>query len=111
MQSRTMAHVVGNQPRCGIGGYRYDRLAVALLSTLTGAGVGAEASTIDIDGRTETRVNSNGSGTFEITTKTTSGGNAFNSFRHFRISRSHEANLRLPEGSDRLINLVHDSRA
>jgi filamentous hemagglutinin family protein len=96
----------------GVGGHRYDRLAAALLSTLVGTTLAAHGETlIEADGRTQTAVLPSADGRFEVTTATTSGRNAFNSFHHFRVAAGHEANLRLPADTDRLINLVHDSRA
>jgi filamentous hemagglutinin family protein len=70
----------------------------------------AAANNIDPDGRTATSVTAAG-GVTEITTGTIRGDNAFNSFHHFQVAQGNTVNLRLPSGTDNLINLVHDSRA
>ncbi|HET8791058.1 MAG TPA: hypothetical protein VFM75_07595, partial [Modicisalibacter sp.] len=80
------------------------------ISTAIAAALGiapnlALANTITPDGRTATVVDVNGTLT-NITTGTVRGANAFNSFRDFQITSGNTVNLRLPRGTDNLINLV-----
>jgi hypothetical protein len=69
--------------------------------------VPAGTNQIITDGRTATAVTTNGSVT-NITTTTTAGANAFNSFSQFKLGAGNTANLQLPTNTGNLVNLVHD---
>jgi filamentous hemagglutinin family protein len=109
MQQRGSGRSRGERGLTGTGGYAYHALSAALLSAIA-AGAQAEGTRITTDGRTATSVTTDGAST-RVTTDTVRGEHAFNSFRHFRVGKGHEANLQLPDGTANLINLVHDSRA
>ena len=59
------------------------------------------------DGKTLTDVNRNGN-TATVTTATTKGANAFNSFKKFNVLDQDVVNLVLPESAENLINLIHE---
>ena len=59
------------------------------------------------DGKTNTVVNANGN-VSDVYTNTVSGQTGFNSFSNFDVYQGHTANMYLPEGTQNLINLVHD---
>lgn len=90
------------------------RTLTAAIASVLGIGLPAQAwaqaTNIDPDQRTGTTV-TGGSGTFDVTTSTTRGANAINSFRHFQVGNGDTVNLRLPSGTRNLINLVWDSQA
>lgn len=65
---------------------------------------------LDTDGRTDTSVDVDGDRS-TVTTETTRGDSAFNSFKHFRVAKGDTVDLHLPESTSNLINLVHDSKA
>lgn len=67
------------------------------------------AAMITPDGRTQTTVNVNGS-TYNVTTSTVAGKNAFNSFSNFDVYKGTTVNLYLPGSTLNLINLVRDSK-
>lgn len=67
----------------------------------------ALANQIVLDNKTETFVSTDGNVT-NITTGTVAGANALNSFRQFDVSEGKVVNLHLPEGTNNLLNLVHD---
>ena len=96
--------------RAGAGGYAYTAITTAVLTVFAAGAAQAVGTRIETDGRTATSIDTNGD-TTRITTGTTRGDNAFNSFSHFQVGKGHVANLHLPENAANLINLVHDSRA
>lgn len=61
------------------------------------------------DGNTATRVQAAGA-TTDVTTSTIRGANAFNSFSRFSVGAGSTVNLHLPDGTQNLLNLVHDQR-
>ena len=67
----------------------------------------AYAQQIITDGNTNTTLNINGIVT-NITTTTTKGNNAFNSFSKFNVNAGNTVNLHVPSSSNNLINLVHE---
>ena len=67
----------------------------------------ANAQQIITDGNTNTTLNVNGTIT-DVTTTTTEGNNAFNSFSKFNVDAGNTVNLHVPAASNHLINLVHD---
>ncbi|HYD47153.1 MAG TPA: leukotoxin LktA family filamentous adhesin, partial [Terriglobales bacterium] len=67
------------------------------------------AQQIVTDGRTRTSLASDGHVT-EVTTGTISGHNAFNSFHKFDVDSGNVVNLRLPDGTSNLINIVRRER-
>ncbi|KAB7623810.1 leukotoxin LktA family filamentous adhesin [Alkalilimnicola sp. S0819] len=84
-------------------------LRLAMLASLGVAPQLLAANNIVTDGRTQTVLDVAGSVT-DIRTTTTSGANAFNSFRHFEVDAGQRVNLHVPGGAQNLINLVRDSR-
>src|SRR4051812_1221314 len=83
-------------------------VALVLYPTLASAqSVPSGVTQIIPDGRTATTVTTNGSVT-GITTTTTAGANAFNSFSQFKVGGGNTANLYVPGGSQNLINIVRD---
>jgi filamentous hemagglutinin family protein len=83
-------------------------IALVLYPTLAAAqSVPSGVTQIIPDGRTATTVTTNGSVT-GITTTTTAGANAFNSFSQFKVGNGNTANLYVPGGSGNLINLVRN---
>lgn len=66
-----------------------------------------DAQQIVTDGNTATSLNTSGAVT-EVTTTTTAGSNAFNSFSKFDVDAGNTVNLVVPDASDHLINLIHD---
>ena len=68
----------------------------------------ANGNMIIPDGRTATRLSGSGrrSG---ITTSTMSGGNAYNSFSHFKEAAGNTVNLQVPGNANYLVNIVRDS--
>ena len=62
------------------------------------------------DGRTQTRLEVQGSKT-DITTGTVNAGIGFNSFSQFQLGTGNTANLHLPSGTDHLVNIVRDGPA
>ncbi|MDR0182154.1 leukotoxin LktA family filamentous adhesin [Lysobacter arvi] len=89
------------------------RTLTAAIASVLGVGLPmqawAQATNVVADGRTGTTVT--GSGTLEVSTTTTRGVNAINSFQHFQVGSGDTVNLRLPGGTRNLINLVWDSQA
>ena len=67
------------------------------------------AAMITPDGRTATSVNVSGN-TYDVTTSTVSGKNAFNSFSNFDVYKGTTVNLHLPTATLNLINLVRDKK-
>ena len=59
---------------------------------------------------TATTINANGSVT-NITTATTRGATAFNSFDHFTVGEGNTVNLVVPDSASNLVNLVHNAQA
>lgn len=59
------------------------------------------------DGRTQTSVAVSGN-VSDVTTATTNGENAYNSFSEFDVFAGNVVNLHLPGGTENLLNLVHD---
>jgi len=110
MKQMIQDRATGERRVTGVGGYAYHALSAAMISALAAGAAHGAGTRIETDGRTATDVATNGDSS-RITTGTTRGENAFNSFRHFRVGKGHEANLQLPDGTANLINLVHDSRA
>src|SRR4051794_9269037 len=83
-------------------------IALVLYPTLAAAqSVPSGVTQIIPDGRTATTVTTNGS-VSGITTATTAGPNAFNSFSQFKVGNGNTANLYVPGGSQNLINVVRD---
>ncbi|MGI4877360.1 MAG: leukotoxin LktA family filamentous adhesin, partial [Janthinobacterium lividum] len=68
----------------------------------------ANGNMIIPDGRTATRLSGSGR-TTDITTGTMSGGNAYNSFSHFKEAAGNTVNLHVPTGANYLVNVVRDS--
>ena len=68
---------------------------------------GLQAQQIVPDGNTQTSVAVSGN-ISDVTTTTTSGVNAYNSFSEFNVFENNVVNLHLPGGTDNLLNLVHD---
>ncbi len=84
-------------------------LAVAVSLAVGGIYADALAQTnLVTDGKTATSVQRNGS-VVDITTGTVKGVNAFNSFRRFEVGQPDTVNLRLPDGTNTLINMVYDA--
>lgn len=71
------------------------------------AGVIAQ-SLVTPDGRTATTVNRQGS-LMDVTTGTVQGGRGFNSFSRFEVGQGDTLNLRLPDGTHTLVNMVYDA--
>jgi filamentous hemagglutinin family protein len=65
------------------------------------------AQQIVTDGRTQTTLSVNGAVT-NVTTATIANGNAFNSFSKFDVNTGNTVNLYVPDGADRLVNVVRD---
>lgn len=90
------------------------RTLTAAIASVLGVGLPAQAwaqaTNIAPDQRTGTTV-TGGSGTFDVTTSTTRGANAINSFREFVVGSGDTVNLHLPGNTRNLINLVWDSKA
>lgn len=89
--------------------------ASAAWAALAAAGVVASPAVLaapDIvpDGRTQTRINTQGA-VSDITTATVRGNNAFNSFSRFNIAAGETVNLQLPASTTNLLNLVRDQRS
>ena len=61
------------------------------------------------DGRTQTAV-ANAGATWNVSTATVSGSNAFNSFSAFSVGGGNTVNLIVPSSSANLINIVRDQR-
>ncbi|WP_149748238.1 leukotoxin LktA family filamentous adhesin, partial [Rhizobium sp. RU35A] len=70
----------------------------------------AHAQQIVVDGRTQTLLQVNGAVT-DVTTTTIAHGNAFNSFSKFDVDAGHTVNLYVPQGADRLLNVVRDRQS
>ncbi|MBT9371385.1 leukotoxin LktA family filamentous adhesin, partial [Rhizobium sp. CSW-27] len=68
------------------------------------------AQQIVLDGRTQTSLQVNGSVT-DVTTSTIANGNAFNSFSRFDVDAGNTVNLYVPQGADRLLNVVRDKQS
>jgi filamentous hemagglutinin family protein len=64
-------------------------------------------SVVLADGKTATTVNKQGS-TLDVSTGTVSGNRAFNSFSRFEVGQGDILNLRLPDGTNTLVNMVYD---
>jgi hypothetical protein len=60
------------------------------------------------DGKTATNVQRSGA-VVDVTTGTVKGVNAFNSFKRFEVGQPDTVNLRLPDGTSTLINMVYDA--
>lgn len=74
---------------------------------LLGANLVLGAGQIVPDGNTRTTLQESGRVT-EVTTQTIRGRNAYNSFHRFDVHHGNVVNLRLPDGTANLLNLVHD---
>jgi hypothetical protein len=90
---------------------RYISPLVAALTAAAGGSLAISASAqtvITPNGRTATQVSTNGQ-TSNITTTTVVGNNGFNAFSRFEVGSASTVNLRLPDGTTHLINLVYDA--
>ena len=88
----------------------YSALSFSLLATfLIAVVMPAKGGPIEADGRTETQVDTQGD-TTDVSTDTTRGDAAYNSFSRFNVNKDHTANLYLPDGTENLLNLVHDEK-
>src|SRR5271166_5816626 len=84
-------------------------LAVSICSFLSFPTLNAQTKgPIAADGKTQTTVTVNGNVT-GVTTSTTRGVNAYNSFTTFTVNKGTIANLYLPTGTSNLLNLVNGS--
>lgn len=84
-------------------------LAVAVSLAVGGIYADALAQTnLITDGKTATSVQRTGA-IVDVTTGTVKGVNAFNSFRRFEVGQPDTVNLRLPDGTNTLINMVYDA--
>ncbi|SEO80581.1 haemagglutination activity domain-containing protein [Aquisalimonas asiatica] len=96
--------------------FPFDRPTAAVLAAMGACGYLTSATAdelqtnLETDGRTDTTVEIDGDRR-SVTTGTTRGDSAFNSFKHFRVARGDTVDLHLPESTSNLINLVHDSKA
>ncbi|WP_290636953.1 leukotoxin LktA family filamentous adhesin, partial [Aquisalimonas sp.] len=102
--------------RTSVPAFPFDRPTAAVLAAmgtcgyLTTATADELQTNLETDGRTDTTVEVDGDRS-SVTTGTTRGDSAFNSFKHFRVAKGDTVDLHLPESTSNLINLVHDSKA
>lgn len=93
---------------------RLNPVAAALLAALGIVSGGAQAAsttiTVDTAHRTNTVITPNANH-FKVTTTTTSGKTAFNSFSQFDLASGDTVDLHMPSSTHQLVNLVWDSRA
>ncbi|MCS4504908.1 leukotoxin LktA family filamentous adhesin [Arhodomonas aquaeolei] len=89
---------------------RLSALTAAMTAVLVPAVGWAAGNTINLEGSTDTRLDVNGS-TTDVTTGTVKGDSGFNSFARFEVGTGNTVNLYVPDGTDNLVNLVHDARA
>src|SRR5882762_4818079 len=91
---------------------RRHPIAAALFLALNGGAVFAGGPTPNVivpDGRTMTDLQVKGV-TTNVTTSTVQGGNAFNSFTHFKVGQGNTVNLQIPGAAANLVNLVYGSQ-
>lgn len=82
-------------------------VAVFTAHCLLGSNIVLGAAQILSDGNTRTTLHVQGNVT-DISTATIRGNNAYNSFHKFDVYRGNVVNLRVPDGTANLLNLVHD---
>ncbi|TVO61420.1 leukotoxin LktA family filamentous adhesin, partial [Spiribacter vilamensis] len=114
MQKTT--RLAGTASHTDVTGFPLDRPTIAILAAMSACGYATRATAeqlqtnLEIDGRTATTVTTD-AGRTSVTTNTTQGNSAFNSFKHFRVVTGDTVDLHLPNGTSNLVNLVHDSKA
>ncbi len=104
------AKVHSRKQLCGHG------LALAILGVLgmswTGRVSASDITTKDDDPNKKTNTTiDNSNGRYKVTTTTTRGVNAFNSFGKFSVTAGDTVDLHLPQNTQNLINLVWDAQA
>lgn len=82
-------------------------VAVFTAHCLLGSNIVLGAAQILSDGNTRTTLHVQGNVT-DVSTATIRGNNAYNSFHKFDVYRGNVVNLRVPDGTSNLLNLVHD---
>lgn len=94
---------------------RLDKTTGAILTAMSACGYLGTATASEFDhsiiedGRTQTTIKSEDDHT-DITTGTTRGQNAFNSFKAFKVAKGNTVDLHLPDGTETLVNLVHQGK-
>ena len=84
-------------------------LALSSFASPVGVRLASAQTLILPDGRTQTVVGNTGT-VYNVSTSTTSGSNAFNSFSAFNVGSGNTVNLHVPSASTNLINIVRDQR-
>ncbi|KQO64195.1 hypothetical protein ASF22_21540 [Methylobacterium sp. Leaf87] len=81
-----------------------------LVFSLAPAHAQSPGNVITLDGRTATQLRVDGR-TTDVTTTTTRGDNAYNSFSRFQVGEQNTVNLHVPTQSKTLVNIVRDGPA